>query len=100
MEKTSGASSKDDCHWGSGLPSEKLKKSGMVKNGDVRAEATMTEDGENTSDGWRCPICLEVPIAPRITKCGHGPFCFVCILRHLRGEAYARCPLCFDNVHR
>ncbi|KAG5177635.1 hypothetical protein JKP88DRAFT_350636 [Tribonema minus] len=48
--------------------------------------------------GWRCPICLEHPRCPRITRCGHGPFCAVCILRHLGGEPYRRCPMCFDNV--
>lgn len=58
-------------------------------------EEGATEDGE-----WRCSICLGMPIVPRVTKCGHGPFCLVCILRHLNGEASARCPLCFDKMYR
>lgn len=56
------------------------------------------EDEED--EEWRCSICLGAPRAPRVTKCGHGPFCLVCILRHLGGEASARCPLCFDKMHR
>ncbi|CAM9114883.1 unnamed protein product [Discosporangium mesarthrocarpum] len=55
---------------------------------------------EVEEDGWRCPICLERPTVPRVTKCGHGPFCFVCILRHLDGETSRRCPLCFETMHR
>lgn len=59
------------------------------------------DEEEETDDGeWRCSICLGMPIVPRVTKCGHGPFCLVCILRHLNGEASARCPLCFDKMHR
>lgn len=57
-------------------------------------------EGDADDDEWRCPICLEPPIVPRVTKCGHGPFCLVCILRHLKGESSARCPLCFDKMSR
>lgn len=64
-------------------------------DGDGEQEEEMGEEG-----GWTCPICLGVPVAPRVTKCGHGPFCLVCILRHLNGEASARCPLCFDKMQR
>lgn len=62
----------------------------------VRKEDEEEEGGEE----WRCSICLGSPIAPRVTKCGHGPFCLVCILRHLKSEESARCPLCFDKMHR
>lgn len=58
------------------------------------------EEDEGEEGEWRCSICLGMPIVPRVTKCGHGPFCLVCILRHLNGEASARCPLCFDKMHR
>ena len=62
---------------------------------------TRGDEEEESEDGeWRCSICLGMPIVPRVTKCGHGPFCLVCILRHLNGEASARCPLCFDKMHR
>lgn len=68
---------------------------GNVSVGNVSVDGEGRDDEE-----WRCPICLGQPIAPRVTKCGHGPFCLVCILRHLKGEGSARCPLCFDLVHR
>ncbi|CAM9180499.1 unnamed protein product [Scytosiphon promiscuus] len=58
------------------------------------------QEEEEEEEGWRCPICLGAPVVPRVTKCGHGPFCLVCILRHLNGEGSARCPLCFDKMHR
>ncbi|GAV59512.1 zf-C3HC4 domain-containing protein [Cephalotus follicularis] len=52
----------------------------------------------------QCPICLEYPLCPQITSCGHI-FCFPCILRYLlmgeendKGECFKRCPLCFVMV--
>lgn len=52
----------------------------------------------------RCPICLESPLCPQITSCGHI-FCFPCILHYLqigkedyRGECWKKCPLCFMMV--
>lgn len=48
-----------------------------------------------------CPICLESPLCPQITSCGHI-FCFPCILRYLlmgkedhKGDCWKKCPLCF-----
>lgn len=70
-------------------------KGGSVSVGKISVDGEGRDDEE-----WRCPICLGQPIAPRVTKCGHGPFCLVCILRHLKGEGSARCPLCFDLMHR
>ncbi|CAN0426522.1 unnamed protein product, partial [Ectocarpus sp. 8 AP-2014] len=70
-------------------------------SGDGAADDDGAQEEETGEEGdWRCPICLGVPVAPRVTKCGHGPFCLVCILRHLNGEASARCPLCFDKMQR
>lgn len=47
-----------------------------------------------------CPICLDSPIAPKVTKCGHV-FCFVCILEYMvypgRGS-WRFCPVCGDIV--
>ncbi|CAM9739779.1 unnamed protein product, partial [Ectocarpus sp. 8 AP-2014] len=70
-------------------------------SGDGAADDDGAQEEEKGEEGdWTCPICLGVPVAPRVTKCGHGPFCLVCILRHLNGEASARCPLCFDKMQR
>ncbi|KAL6634257.1 hypothetical protein ACP70R_026928 [Stipagrostis hirtigluma subsp. patula] len=51
-----------------------------------------------------CPICLESPLCPQITSCGHI-YCFPCILRYLimgkedyRGECWKKCPLCFIMI--
>jgi len=46
-----------------------------------------------------CPICLETPLAAKITKCGHI-FCWPCILRYLSYSAHywRRCPICLDAV--
>lgn len=48
-----------------------------------------------------CPICLEHPLCPQITSCGHI-YCFPCILRYLlmgkedhKGDCWKKCPLCF-----
>lgn len=52
----------------------------------------------------QCPICLESPLCPQITSCGHI-FCFPCILRYLlmgeedhKGDCWKKCPLCFMMV--
>ncbi|KAK4798333.1 hypothetical protein SAY86_030659 [Trapa natans] len=54
----------------------------------------------------QCPICLEYPLCPQITTCGHI-FCFPCILQYLLmdddshgGERFKRCPLCFVMICR
>ncbi|GMN57400.1 hypothetical protein TIFTF001_026499 [Ficus carica] len=55
----------------------------------------------STPSSVQCPICLEPPLCPQITSCGHI-FCFPCILRYLlmgkedeKGDCWKRCPLCF-----
>ncbi|XP_050270649.1 uncharacterized protein LOC126714513 isoform X1 [Quercus robur] len=52
----------------------------------------------------QCPICLESPLCPQITSCGHI-FCFPCILQYLlmgeednKGNSWKRCPLCFVMI--
>jgi len=49
----------------------------------------------------QCPICLDPPIAPKLTKCGHV-FCAPCILRYLSlsERNWSRCPLCFESVYQ
>lgn len=52
----------------------------------------------------QCPICLETPLCPQITSCGHI-YCFPCILRyilmgkedHMR-DCWKKCPLCFMMI--
>ncbi|CAG8468865.1 11168_t:CDS:10 [Diversispora eburnea] len=53
-----------------------------------------------------CPICLQQPIAARVTKCGHT-FCLTCILHYLflidneekPNKKWRRCPICWDAVY-
>jgi hypothetical protein len=52
-----------------------------------------------------CPICLETPVAAKVTKCGHV-FCFPCILHYLgvgaagvNVKTWKRCPLCFESIY-
>lgn len=52
----------------------------------------------------QCPICLEEPLCPQITSCGHI-FCFPCIMQYFsvgeddfRGECWKKCPLCFMMI--
>ncbi|CAL5370339.1 unnamed protein product [Camellia sinensis] len=52
----------------------------------------------------QCPICLDDPLCPQITSCGHI-FCFPCILRYFligeddhKGECWKKCPLCFMMI--
>ncbi|KAG0206944.1 hypothetical protein BGX28_001747 [Mortierella sp. GBA30] len=49
-----------------------------------------------------CPICLQPPVAARITKCGHV-YCFSCILHYLAlsesNKAWRKCPICWDAIY-
>jgi hypothetical protein len=52
----------------------------------------------------QCPICLDSPLCPQITSCGHI-YCFPCILHYLimgkedyKGDCWKKCPLCFMMV--
>lgn len=62
------------------------------------------------SQSTSCPICLSVPVAPRMAKCGHI-FCFPCLIRYMHStddesmvpEKKARrksCPICWDNIYQ
>ncbi|KAL0483365.1 hypothetical protein AKO1_014721 [Acrasis kona] len=52
-----------------------------------------------TKDEVTCPVCLENPVAPKITKCGHT-FCYHCILRYLSTSDHnqRKCPMCNDMI--
>lgn len=70
----------------------------------VRIVKVMVPTGQDVDSSIStCSICLDNPIAPRTTKCGHL-FCFPCILRQLQTEESsgssskqltAKCPCCF-----
>jgi hypothetical protein len=55
-----------------------------------------------------CPICLGMPVAPRMARCGHI-FCLPCLIRYMHSEDEGKapekrarskkCPLCFDTVY-
>lgn len=48
-----------------------------------------------------CPICLESPIAAKITKCGHI-YCWTCMLHYLSlsDDKCRQCPICFEFVYK
>ncbi|CAM38989.1 hypothetical protein, conserved [Leishmania braziliensis MHOM/BR/75/M2904] len=52
-----------------------------------------------TPEEYQCPICMEVPTAPRITECGHV-YCLPCILQYMSRQKAAgaprKCPMCHD----
>ncbi|CAN4079044.1 unnamed protein product [Withania somnifera] len=53
----------------------------------------------------QCPICLEDPLCPQITSCGHI-FCFPCLMQYFiisqeddhRDDFKKKCPLCFMMI--
>uniref|UniRef100_A0A6G1SEZ0 E3 ubiquitin-protein ligase RNF10 n=1 Tax=Aceria tosichella TaxID=561515 RepID=A0A6G1SEZ0_9ACAR len=46
-----------------------------------------------------CPICLSLPNAAQITKCGHI-FCFSCVLHYLAVSDDKKCPVCFGPLKK
>ncbi|KAF2757371.1 hypothetical protein EJ05DRAFT_476641 [Pseudovirgaria hyperparasitica] len=60
------------------------------------------------SQAASCPICLGVPVAPRMAKCGHI-FCLPCLLRYMHSEdgtpaaekraRWKKCPICEDSIY-
>ncbi|EZG09411.1 hypothetical protein H106_01609 [Trichophyton rubrum CBS 735.88] len=63
----------------------------------------------SSSQSTSCPICLCVPVAPRMAKCGHI-FCLPCLIRFLhtvddqdappvKKARWKKCPICWDPVY-
>lgn len=48
----------------------------------------------------KCPICLDIPTAAQMTRCGHC-FCWPCILHYLAlsDKSWRKCPICYESVH-
>ncbi|KAM9392721.1 E3 ubiquitin-protein ligase RNF10 isoform 2-T2 [Pholidichthys leucotaenia] len=48
-----------------------------------------------------CPICLDPPVAARITRCGHI-FCWPCMLHYLSlsDKSWSKCPICNEAVDK
>ncbi|KAK7087298.1 hypothetical protein V1264_021369 [Littorina saxatilis] len=48
-----------------------------------------------------CPICLQNPLAGKITKCGHV-YCWACILHYLTldDKSWRKCPICYEAIHK
>lgn len=56
-----------------------------------------------------CPICLSIPVAPRMARCGHI-FCLPCLIRYMhssdedapvpdRKPRWKKCPICWDSIY-
>lgn len=56
---------------------------------------------QSASTETSCPICLEPPVAAKITRCGHI-YCWTCILHYLSlsDENCRQCPICFEPVYK
>ncbi|PVZ96820.1 hypothetical protein BB558_007245 [Smittium angustum] len=51
-----------------------------------------------SNDAMFCPICLDPPVVPRITRCGHV-YCYNCILRFFaETESNRKCPVCWSVI--
>ena len=57
-----------------------------------------------------CPICLSVPVAARMARCGHI-FCLPCLIRYMHSTdheenpvpgkkaRWQKCPICWDTIY-
>ncbi|XP_019763008.2 RING finger protein 10 [Dendroctonus ponderosae] len=71
-----------------------------MKNPDVLVDWDFIEQvNVQVSEEPFCPICLERPIAAKMTKCGHV-YCWSCILHYLgiSEKDFCKCPICSDDV--
>ncbi|XP_054710309.1 RING finger protein 10-like [Uloborus diversus] len=72
------------------------------KNPDLLVEWPLIEEIRLPShEVPLCPICLYIPVAAKITKCGHI-YCWPCILHYLSltDRTWQKCPICFEAVHK
>lgn len=74
---------------------------------DAMMEWNIVEQVELLTRIEDCPICLEIPTVPKMTRCGHV-FCWPCILRYFvqsdddsssaGAKTWRRCPMCFEPM--
>lgn len=64
---------------------------------DLIEQVRIRIDGETP----KCPICLDFPVAAKITKCGHI-YCWSCFLHYLAlsDNKVRTCPICYEPVSR
>ncbi|CAL1276695.1 unnamed protein product [Larinioides sclopetarius] len=72
------------------------------KNPDILVEWSLIEEIRlPCHEVPLCPICLYVPVAAKITRCGHI-YCWPCVLHYLSltDKTWQKCPICFEAVHK
>lgn len=86
-----------------GLPQGQRKLWESLRSSDAMVpwEAVHSVVMHTTMDEFQCPICMEEPIAPRITECGHV-FCLPCVLQYVhmqkKYEKPRICPVCHSTL--
>ncbi|XP_046744972.1 RING finger protein 10 [Diprion similis] len=55
----------------------------------------------HSSEVLSCPICLCMPVAGKMTRCGHV-YCWACILHYLAlsDKPWRKCPICYEAIHK
>ncbi|XP_011506010.1 PREDICTED: LOW QUALITY PROTEIN: RING finger protein 10 [Ceratosolen solmsi marchali] len=55
----------------------------------------------HNSENLLCPICLDFPLAGKMTRCGHV-YCWPCILHYLAlsNNSGRKCPICYEFVNK
>lgn len=86
-----------------GLPQGQRKLIECIQSSDsiVPWETVHSVVMRTTADEFKCPICMEMPTAPRITECGHV-YCLSCVLQYISRQKAAAaprtCPMCHDQL--
>ncbi|XP_015434726.1 PREDICTED: RING finger protein 10 [Dufourea novaeangliae] len=54
-----------------------------------------------SSECLSCPICLGMPVAGKMTRCGHV-YCWPCILHYLSlsDKSWRKCPICYELIQK
>lgn len=86
-----------------GLPQGQRRLIECIQSSDsiVPWETVHSVVMRTTPDEFQCPICMEMPVAARITECGHV-YCLPCILQYISRQKAAAaprtCPMCHDQL--